>query len=95
MRAPDWAMNNIRTLEKKRYMWLDIVIYWVIPKKILTPPTEGTVFWPSPTPKFPKLLEFPSPQDFKVQRPPTHLNLRLLETVILIYTQCRRIVLGS
>ena len=27
MRAPDWAMNNIRTLEKKKYMWLDIVGY--------------------------------------------------------------------
>ena len=48
MRAPDWAMNNIRTLEKKKYMWLDIVIYWVIPEKILTPPTEGTVFWHPP-----------------------------------------------
>ena len=41
MRAPDWAMNIIvRTLEKKKYMWLD-VIYWVIPGKILTPPTES------------------------------------------------------
>ena len=48
MRAPDWAMNIIRTLEKKKYMWLDIVIYWVIPEKILTPPTEGTVFWHPP-----------------------------------------------
>ena len=25
MRAPDWAMNNIRTLKKKKYMWLDIM----------------------------------------------------------------------
>ena len=48
MRAPDWAMNIIiRTLEKKKYMWLD-VIYWVIPEKILTPPTEGMAFWPPP-----------------------------------------------
>ena len=76
MRAPDWAMNNIRTLEKKKYMWLDIVIYWVIPKKILTPPTEGMVFLtPSPLPpKFPKLLEPLPPQDFQVQRPPIHLD---------------------
>ena len=48
MRAPDWAMNIIRTLEKKKYMWLDIVIYWVIPEKILTPPDGGHGFLTPP-----------------------------------------------
>ena len=92
MRAPDWAMNNIRTLEKKKYMWLDI-IYWVIPEKILTPLMEGMVFLtlsPLP-PKFPKLLEPLPPQD----PPSIWISIKLLDTVILIYTQCRRIVLGS
>ena len=28
MRAPDWAMNNIRTLEKKKYIRLDIIIFY-------------------------------------------------------------------
>ena len=80
MRAPDRAMNIIiRTLEKKKYMWLD-VIYWVIPEKILTPP-------PPLPPKFPKLLE-PPPQDFQVQRPPPPIwiSMKLLDTIILIYT---------
>ena len=40
-------------------------------------------------PGFPKLLEPPSPQDFQVQR------IKLLDAVILLYTQCRRILLGT
>ena len=57
---------------------------------------EGMVFLtPSPLPpKFPKLLEPLPPQDFQVQRP-SWISIKLLDTVILIYTQCRRIVLGS
>ena len=45
MRAPDWALNNIRTLEKKK---IHVIRYWVIPEKILTPLMEGTVFDPPP-----------------------------------------------
>ena len=44
---------------------------WVIPEKIHSPTTEGSVFWPPPLPpRFPKLLKPPSPQDFQVQRTP-------------------------
>ena len=49
---------------------------WVIPEKIHSPTTEGSVFWTPPPlpPRFPKLLKPPSPQDFQVQRTPTHLD---------------------
>ena len=49
---------------------------WVIPEKIHSPTTEGSVFWRPPPlpPRFPKLLKPPSPQDFQVQRTPTHLD---------------------
>ena len=76
MRAPDWAMNIIiRTLEKKKYMWWD-VIYWVIPEKILTPPTEGMAFWPSPHPfhlNFQNCLSSLL-RISKFKDPPTHLD---------------------
>ena len=75
---------------------------WVIPEKIHTPTTEGTIFLPPPPPhppKYPKLLQPSSPQDFQVQRPPPPppiwISIKLLDTVILLNTQCRRILLGT
>ena len=71
---------------------------WVIPEKIHTPTTEGTVFWPPHPPGFPKLLKPLSPQDFQGQRPPPPpiwIFIKLLDTVILLYTLCRRVLLGT
>ena len=70
---------------------------WVIPEKIHTP-TKARFFDPTFPPEFRKLLEPPSPQDLQDQRPPPPpiwVSIKLLDTVILIYTQCRRILLGT
>ena len=71
---------------------------WVIPEKIHTPTTEGTVFYPPPPhpPGFPKLLEPPSLSISKFKdAPPIWISIKLLDTRILLYTQCRRILLGT
>ena len=74
------------------------IVHWVIPEKIHIPTTEGMVFYPPLPHGFLKLLEPPSPLDFQVQRPPPQpiwISIKFLHTIILIYTQCRRILLGT
>ena len=69
-------------------------------KKSTPPRRKAQFFYPPPHPPgYPKLLQPSSPQDFQVQRPPPPppiwISIKLLDTVILLNTQCRRILLGT
>ena len=71
---------------------------WVIPEKIHSPTTEGSVFWRPP----PSHLDFQnclSPPPLRISKfkepPPIWISIKLLDTVILIYPQCRKILLST
>ena len=71
---------------------------WVIPEKIHTPTTEGTVFWPPSHLDFQNCL---SPPPLRISKfkdpppPPIWISIKLLDKVILLNTQCGRILLGT
>ena len=71
----------------------NIVLYWVIPKKIHPPPPPDgwhDFLTPPSVPGFPKPLDPPLIWISKVKDPPSCSDFhKFLEAIILIYSQCR------